>query len=63
MDAALGKYSPHRYYSPAVQSLLYELLMAQGNVFQHYASARDSGARMDDLECVDGLSSQNPITS
>ena len=23
-EAALGKYDPHRYYSPAVQHLLYE---------------------------------------
>ena len=32
------------------RTLLYELLMPPGDIFQHCASARDSGAQMGDLE-------------
>ena len=38
------------------------LLIGKGDTFQHCTSARDSGARVGDLECVDGLSSPNSIT-
>ena len=39
------------------------VLIGPGDTFQHCASARDSGARMGDLECVDGLSSPNSMMS
>ena len=45
------------------RSLLYELLMAPGNVFQHCASARKFGARIHDLECGEAISSPNIIIS
>ena len=37
------------------RSLLYELLMAQGNIFQHCASARESGVQIGDLECGEAI--------
>ena len=37
------------------RSLLYELLMAPGNVFQHCASAREFGAQICDLECGEAI--------
>ena len=37
------------------------VLVAPGNIFQHCASARDSGAQMGDLECGDVILSRNPM--
>ena len=37
------------------RSLLYELLMAQGNIFQHCASAREFGVQIGDLECGEAI--------
>ena len=36
-------------------SLLYELLMAQSDTFQHCASAREFGAQICDLECGEAI--------
>ena len=44
-------------------SLLFELLMPQGNIFQHCASAREFGAQINDLECGEAISSSNMIIS
>ena len=44
-------------------SLLYELLMAQSDIFQHCASAREFGAQIGDLECGEAISSPNIIIS
>ena len=45
------------------RSLLYELLMALGNAFQHCASAREFGAQIGDLGCGETISSPNMIIS
>ena len=37
------------------RSLLYELLLLPGDIFQHCASARDSGAQKGDLECGEAI--------
>ena len=36
-------------------------LMAPGDIFQHCASARDSGAQMGDLKCGDVILSRNLV--